>query len=83
MCFFHIEYDKDCSTFHNIGGIKTAQKFLVPGGFHEDAAEWVETICVSSHFAQHPLAAVFGHHTQKVKVEVQFLQTLPYLKHKP
>jgi hypothetical protein len=55
---------------------------LVPGGFLEDAAEWVETLCVSCHFAQHPLAAVFRHHAQKLEVEVQFLQTLPYLKHK-
>jgi hypothetical protein len=54
---------------------------LVPGGFFEGSAEWVETFCVSRHFAQHPLAAVFRHHTQKVEVEVQFVQTLPYLLH--
>jgi hypothetical protein len=56
---------------------------LVPGGFLEDTAEWVETFCVSRYFAQNPLAAVFRHHAQKVEVEVQFLQTLAHLYIKP
>jgi hypothetical protein len=65
-----------------MGVIKASKKFLVPGGFFEDAAEWVETLCVPRHFAQHPLSAVFRHHAQKLEVVVQLLQTLPYLKHK-